>query len=412
MTSNESEVLYARFDDAGWEVSNLEIIAHLFEEFVGKSIHKGERILLKTHFGQWGNLQYLRPSIIRLLVDLIKDKGALVSVGETTGLGYDYDGKFGGRGTASDYITMAARHGFDMGTLGAPIIMLDGELGVDTFSVAINGEYVQRVDVGRGALHFDKIIMVTHGKGHPNGGIGGSIKNLGIGMVGKYSKAMAHRGQGISIDQNKCLGSKCQKCLQYCPKRCISMNENGNSVQINTDECVYCQHCMDICRTVVKQKAISMPWIQSDDEQSRRWAENAAGVIKGLGPERIYYLQFVMDISPMCDCVPATPYFMTSDIGLLAGRDPVAIDQAMLDLINNAPSNPNSPIAHLSPGEDKIAHIFAKSNADGTITLATKHLAQLEQASKIGIGLRLYSLKEIVHPKIEKKHKKELELTH
>ena len=406
MSIHGSEILYTRFDEAGWEVSNLEIIAHLFEEFVGKDIHKGERILLKMHFGQWGNLQYLRPSIIRLLVDLVKEKGALVSVGETTGLGYELDGKYGGRSTASDYLFMAARHGFDMGTLGAPLIMLDGELGADTFSVPIDGEYIQRVDIGRGALYFDKIIMVTHGKGHPIGGIGGAIKNLGIGMVGKYSKSMAHHGKGITVDESKCLGSECQKCLQYCPKRCISLNQNGSSIQINTDECIYCEHCLSICRDLAKQKAITMPWVQNHDEQCRRWAENAAGVIKGLGSDRIYYMQFVMDISPMCDCVSATPYFMTADIGLLAGRDPVAIDQAMLDLINNAPPNPSSPVAHLKAGEDKISHIYAKNNKDGSVVLATKHLTQLEHASKMGLGSRLYTLKEVIHPKIMNKRMK------
>lgn len=337
-----------------------------------------------------------------MLVDIIKEKGAYPTVGETTGLGYGLTGRYGGRSTASDYARMAARHGFTIGTIDAPIVFLDGELGVDTFSVSVDGEYIKRVDVARGTLHFDKIILLTHGKGHPIGGFGGALKNLGIGMVGKYSKAMMHRGIGISVDADKCLGEKCGKCLQYCPKRCISLSDDGSKIEINEAECVYCGHCQSICHSLVKQKAISLPWIQDHDEQARRFAENAKGVIDGLGAKRFYYLQFMMDVSPMCDCVPATPYFMTGDLGILASRDPLAIDQANLDLINEAPPNPSSPIAHLKPGEDKLAHVFAKKNEDGSITLGTKHLAQLEQADKLGIGSRKYKLIPLEHPKAKK----------
>ncbi|MCY3412234.1 MAG: DUF362 domain-containing protein [Candidatus Heimdallarchaeota archaeon] len=390
---NESELIYVKFkDNVKFGFSNIDLILSLFEESVGQYIKPGERILLKTHFGQWGNLAYFRPSILRALVDAVKAKGAFPSIGETCGLGYGSSSAYSGRNTASDYYSMAAKHGYTIGTMGAPIIMLDGELGADTFKVDIEGEYVKRVEVGRGALHFHKIIMVTHSKGHPSGGYGGALKNLGIGMVGKYGKAMMHRGEGIDVLVDKCKGEECSECIRVCPQRCISFVDD--KATIDKDECILCGHCNSVCANLAGAKAIKMNWITDLNEQSKRFAENASGVIKGLGADRFYYLNFIIDVSLMCDCMPYTPYLLSSDLGIVAGRDPVAIDQASMDLINQAPVLPNTPISQLKAGDDKFAHGHAKEK-DGEIILASNHKAQIEQAAKMGIGTTKYILKEL-----------------
>ena len=163
MNSEIPELLFASFEkNVSPKNTNIDVIVKTFMELVGKDIKDGERVLLKTHFGQWGNVAYFRPAILRAIVDAVKSQGGYPTLAETAGLGYGLTGKYGGRSTASDYLRMAASHGFTIGTMGAPIVIIDGELGVDTFTVPIEGDYIDRVEV---ALHFDKIVMITHAKG-------------------------------------------------------------------------------------------------------------------------------------------------------------------------------------------------------------------------------------------------------
>ena len=135
-----------------------------------------------------------------------------------------------------------------------------------------------------------------------------------------------------------------------------------------------------------------MNWIADLDEQSSRFSENASGVVKGLGADRIYHMNFLIDISQMCDCMPRTPYLMAPDIGILAGKDPVAIDQASMDYINNAPVPVGCPISELKPGDDKFALAHSKI-VDGKVKLATNHISQINQAVKMGLGTTKYSIK-------------------
>ncbi|MHA1911093.1 MAG: DUF362 domain-containing protein, partial [Candidatus Kariarchaeaceae archaeon] len=345
-----------------------------------------ERILLKTHFGKRGALAHFRPAIISAIVEAVKEKGALPTLAETAGIGYGLKGPYSGRSTASDYLTMANSHGFSIGTMNAPIILLDGELGADTFAVSISGESISKVHVARGVLHFDKVVVLTHAKGHQGAGIGGTLKNLGIGMVGKESKANAHLIEKVMIDQEKCLGEECAKCIIVCPTRCIILSEG--EAKIIEEECIKCMHCRSVC----EEKAIITETLNDPLEFNRRFVENAKGVIQAIGKERMFYLNFVIDLSPACDCVNHTPYFMAQDIGILASQDPVAIDQAAVDLINEADVPAGIPISSLQKGEDKIAHAHGKMNEAGEFILSENYKEQLAHAEKIGLGNRKYEL--------------------
>ncbi len=378
-----------------WNKTILNKMELLFEKFLS-DIQKDERVLIKVHFGQLGNTASMRPSYIRTIVDFVKKKEGIPTVAETTGLGYGFGGRFAGRTTASDYLIMAAKQGFTIGTIGAPIIMLDGEVGTDTVRTDIDGKFIKRVETARGFYHFDRIIMFSHAKGHPLGGFGGAIKNLGIGCVGKYSKGHAHFGNDpVKIDPEKCKGESCAKCLTKCPMRCISII--NNVATINHDLCIKCGHCSSTCANVNgrENRAIIMGWVESGDEQAMRFAENAFGVLEALKDIRIEYINLVLDVSPMCDCVDHTPYLMTNDIGILAGQDPLAIDQASIDLINKAPVNSMSPLEKLKPGEDKFALAHAKKDKEGNLTLASNHTSQMQRAEEMGIGSRDYELIEI-----------------
>ncbi len=395
--TESTELLFINAD-VKWGVSIITKLEKILNEFI-TDIESGDRVLIKTHFGQLGNVAVTRPSIVRTVVDYVRDKGGLPTVAETTGLGYGFGGKFAGRATASDYLNMAQKQGFTGETMNAPIIMLDGELGADTISVPINGEYIKRVEVARGLLHFDKVIMLTHAKGHPIGGIGGAIKNLGIGCVGKYSKGHAHFGdEPVEIDPEKCKGEECGKCRFKCPVRCISFENNVASIDHSL--CLKCGHCRAVCGKLYgnENNAIKVGWLENRDEQAARFAENAKGVLLALENPKIpiYYLNLLLDVSPMCDCVDHTPYLMTKDIGILAGFDPLAIDQASVDMINIEEVITPSPISNLKPGEDKIAHAHATRDKDGNIKeLFRTHLQQLETSERMGLCMKKYTIKDL-----------------
>jgi uncharacterized Fe-S center protein len=248
-------------------------------------------------------------------------------------------------------------------------------------------------------LHYDKIIVLTHAKGHAIGGIGGAIKNLGIGCVGKYSKGRAHFGDNpVNINTEKCKGGSCAKCLLKCPVRC--MNVENDVVKIDHDICIKCGHCSSVCRKLNgrENNAITMGWITNNTEQAERFAENAHGVIKALKAFNgipVYYINLLLDVSPQCDCIDHTPYLMTRDIGILAGNDPVAIDKASVDLINKAPPVVPSPLSSLKPGEDKIALAHAKKDKEGNLTLSNSHNEQIQRAYELGLGNLEYETKEL-----------------
>lgn len=365
----------------------LDKLEHVLKELgLPQAIGEGDKVMIKTHFGQWGNTNYIRPAYVRKVVELVRSKGAEPFVAESCGLGYGGEGSYGGRTTAPEYITMAALNGFSGGTLGAPIIMADGYWGTDTFDVEIDGKFVKKVDVASAVLDCDHVIVLSHAKGHLHGGIAGSLKNLGIGLVGKRGKATMHSLRDVKIDPQKCRGPECAKCLHVCPVRCITMNEKA---KIDSVKCISCMHCRSVCSRI-GAKAISITW-RSDHEQAPWFVENALGVVKSIGAEKFYYVNLAIDISDKCDCWNVGPALLVHDIGIFGSRDPVAVDQACLDAVNRAEPNPESVVGKVELGEDKFA--VAHDSKDPK-TGKMLHLAeiQLEHAEKMGLGKRDYEL--------------------
>jgi len=365
----------------------LDKLEHVLNELsFSETIKNGDKVMIKTHFGQWGNTNYIRPAYVRKIVDIVKAAGGNPFVAESCGLGYGDGGPYGGRTTAPEYVTMAALNGFSEGTVGAPIVMADGYWGTDTFDVPVNGEFIKSVDVASAVLDCDQVVVLSHVKGHLHGGIAGSLKNLGIGLVGKRGKAAMHVMGDIKIDPAKCQGPKCSKCLDVCPVRCIVMEEKA---KIDSGRCISCTHCANVCSRI-GAKAIAVKW-RPDHDQAPRFVENACGVVKSIGADKFYYVNLAVDISDKCDCWNVGPTLLVHDIGIFGSRDPVAIDQACFDAVSNAEPNPESIVGKLKLGEDKFA--VAHSSKDPK-TGKRLHLAdtQFAHAEKMGLGKRDYEL--------------------
>jgi uncharacterized Fe-S center protein len=357
-----------------------------------QAIQKDSRVIIKTHFGAYGNLMHLRPAILRRLVDLVRSRNGNPVLAESAGLGYG-GGLYGGRNTAPDYIRMAAANGFTMGSMGAPIVLLDGYWGTDTFDVAIKGEHLKKVAVGMALRDADIVIMFTHFKGHGQAGMGGALKNLGIGCVGKYSKCMMHGPKNPIVKPEACKGAKCSLCINVCPQRCITVNPK---VSIDWNLCTHCLHCASVCSQVAKAQAITNDWSSPPSEQTERMIENALGVVDGVGRDRFYYFNVALDISEVCDCAPFGPQALVPDLGIFASRDPVAIDAACIEAVNRAQPITGSACGDMKAGEDKFAAAcgYPDPHTGQKSPLQTHH-RQLAYAEELGLGSRTYKLARV-----------------
>lgn len=317
----------------------LDKLEHVFNELgLPKSIRDGEKVMIKTHFGLYGNTNHIRPAYVRKLVDLVRAAGGFPFVVDTASLAYGSGRPYGGRTTAPEYLMRAALNGFSQGTIGAPIIIADGYWGVDTYDVVIDGEHIQSVPVAAATLDAKKVILLTHAKFHQIG-VAASIKNMGIGMVGKRGKSSAHCPDGLQVSPDQCKGEECSECVSVCPVRCIEVTD---SVHIDWSRCVTCGHCASICSNKVMAKAIVMPW--SGKDFGYRVVENALGVTKSIGTDNFYYINLTIDISDLCDCIGVGAPLVMHDIGILGSSDLVAVDHATMTAMKGAMLNPNSNI--------------------------------------------------------------------
>ncbi|MGY5854263.1 MAG: DUF362 domain-containing protein [Candidatus Thorarchaeota archaeon] len=376
----------------------LDKLEHIFVELgLDKVIQPGQKVMVKTHFGAWGNTNYLRPAYVRKIVDLIKAAGGHPFVAESCGLGYGPGGTYGGRTTATEYLSMAALNGFNEGTVGAPLIMADGYWGTDVFKVKVEGEYIKEVDVATATLDSDVVIVLSHAKGHGLGGLGGAIKNIGIGLVGKQGKAAMHLGE-ISIDAEKCIGPECSKCLKVCPTRCITMTEKA---VIDFDNCISCGHCRSVCSRDAKAGAITAVW-NPPVTQAPRFVENAVGVVDSIGADKFFYINLALDISDKCDCWNTGAELLVHDIGIFGSTDPLAIDQACFDAINDAPANPDSSVADVKQGDCKLKVAHGHKDPESGELLCFANV-QFTHAEKMGLGSREYEIVTLTKDPPERK---------
>jgi uncharacterized Fe-S center protein len=387
----KADVLYVD-RTVGPRYSMLDKLEVLWEKIGLKEVIKeDDRVIIKTHFGAYGNLMYLRPALLRKVVDLVKNQKGWPILAETGGLGYGA-GFYGGRTTSAEYYKMAAANGYSIGTMGAPIVLLDGYWGTDTFTVPIKGKYLKRVEVAMALRDADVVVVMTHFKGHGGTGMGGTLKNLGIGCVGKYSKTMMHGPENPIVNADECKGPDCSLCIRVCPTRCITINPK---VEIDFDRCIHCIHCVSACRQA-ESKAITANWGEDPPASTKRMIENALGVLEGVGRDRFYYFNVAFDISQFCDCMPVGPPALVPDLGIFASRDPVAIDAASIDKLNEALPIPSSACGDIKPGEDKFAIATPWPDPHtGEKTPTQCHLLQLDYATELGLGNKEYSLTQV-----------------
>ncbi|NHI94361.1 MAG: DUF362 domain-containing protein [Candidatus Lokiarchaeota archaeon] len=306
------------------KISLIEKFKRIIEESkIFEDIMPHENVVIKMHFGEIGTTRTIRSVFIRTLVEMLKKKTNYICITESSGLGLSTEGTYGiGR------IQIAQYNGYTSESCGAPIIPNDGLKGLNYITVKPSKFHtLNQVHLGKLCTEADKIIVLSHFKGHIETGFGGALKNIGVGCAAKPSKYGIHFekwNEPPVIDLDKC--TKCNKCIEICPAEAIE------NFQILKEKCKLCWGCGDTCEV----KAVKIIWITPLETQKR-----VCDVIRGffdiVGKEKIRYINFMMDLTPSCDCVPHSDVPVHPDVGIFIGRDIIAIDKACLDVLETLP---------------------------------------------------------------------------
>ena len=287
---------------------------------------QGKFVAIKMHFGELGNLAFLRPNYAKVIADYVKERGGKPYLTDCNTL------YVGGRKNALEHLDTAAQNGFSVQSTGCQILIGDGLKGNDEVDVPVpNGEYFKTAKIGRAIMDADIFISLTHFKGHETMGIGGVVKNIGMGCGSRAGKMEMHSDGKPELDQEKCVG--CGLCRRVCAQNALNL-VNGK-MTINHNLCVGCGRCLSCC----PHDALEPNWLQSDTVLDHKTAEYAYAVVNGR-PH--FHVSILCDITPNCDCHVENDAPMLPDIGMLAGFDPVALDAAACDLCNRAPRLPNT----------------------------------------------------------------------
>ena len=143
---------------------------------IGQIDMDGKFVAIKMHFGEQGNISFLRPNYARAVVDVVKELGGKPFLTDCNTM---YPGS---RKNAIEHLYCAWENGFTPLTVGCPVIIGDGLKGTDDIGVPVaGGEYVKEARIGRAIMDADVFISLTHFKGHEMTGFGGTIKNIGMG---------------------------------------------------------------------------------------------------------------------------------------------------------------------------------------------------------------------------------------
>ena len=332
----------------------------------------GKFVAIKMHFGELGNLAYLRPNYAKAVADVVKECGGKPFLTDCNTL---YPGS---RKNALEHLDCANINGFNTITTGCQIIIGDGLRGTDDITVPVrNGEYCKEAYIGRAVMDADIFISLTHFKGHESTGFGGAIKNIGMGCGSRAGKMQQHNSGKPIVHADLCRG--CRRCAKECGSDAITY-ENGKAV-INQDICKGCGRCIGACAF----DAIENQNWDANEILGRKMAEYSQAVCDG---RPTFHISLVRDISPNCDCHGENDAPILPDVGIFASFDPVALDQACVDACLHATPMPNSQLS------DNLAdphwHHHHDNFLDSNPNVRWKET--LEHAEKIGLGTREYEL--------------------
>ena len=334
----------------------------------------GKFVAIKMHFGEMGNISYLRPNYARAVVDVIKELGGKPFLTDCNTL---YPGS---RKNALEHLYCAWENGFTPLTVGCPILIGVGLKGTDEVEIPVaGGEYVEKAKIGRAVMDADIFISLNHFKGHENAGFGGAIKNIGMGCGSRAGKCEQHISGQPTINEDLCRG--CKKCMALCANDGLIFDETTKKMSVDKDHCLGCGRCIGACNF----DAISFEDFHAPRLLNCKMAEYAKAVLDGR-PH--FHISLVVDVSPNCDCHCENDAPILPNIGMFVSKDPLALDQACVDACMAATPMPGSQLYDRMQRPDFHDHHDHFKNS----TPESEWKSCLEHAEKIGLGTREYDL--------------------
>ena len=329
----------------------------------------GKYTALKIHFGEPGNMSYVRPPFVAVISRLVRELGGKPSLTDSNTL---YSGK---RHNAYDHVRAAFENGFSRDATGCDILIADGLKGNDFIEMPVRGgNHCAVARIGSAIAEADAFISINHFKGHEITGFGGALKNIGMGCASRSGKKFLHEVSHPVIDREACTG--CGTCVENCASEAIKLDEEGKAA-IDHDTCTGCSQCVAVCQYGAARNSAG----SASKVCGERIAEYSKAILEG---KPSFHVSFVMNVSPNCDCWSSNDAPIVGDLGIFASTDPVALDQACVDAVNTAPAIAGTVLTdrRYSGTGEKFGHIHPDSDWSAT----------LDHAESIGIGTRKYTL--------------------
>ena len=327
----------------------------------------GKYTAIKMHFGEPGNLAFLRPNYAKVVADTVKELGGKPFLTDCNTL------YVGGRKNALDHIESAYVNGFSPLSTGCHIIIGDGLKGTDEVYIPVEGgEYVKEAKIGRAIMDADVFISLAHFKGHEATGFGGTLKNIGMGCGSRAGQMEMHSAGKPHVEEELCIG--CHRCEKICAHDAPQFKDKKASIDHN--KCVGCGRCIGVC----PKDAIVAASDESNDILNCKIAEYTKAVVDG---RPAFYINLVIDVSPYCDCHAENDAAIVPDVGFFASFDPVALDIACADAVNAQPVISNTCLSEADhEGHDHFGAMFP----------TTDWRTCIEHSKKIGLGTDEYEL--------------------
>lgn len=380
---NTSKVYFTSFKATMYETL-LQKLRRLMKTAGFENIDFSDKFTaIKMHFGEYGNLAFLRPNYAKVVADYVKELGGRPFLTDCNTL------YVGSRKNALDHLDTAALNGFSPLSTGCNIIIADGLKGTDEALVPVNGEYVTEAKIGRAIMDADIFISLNHFKGHELAGFGGAIKNIGMGCGSRAGKKEQHCSGKPEVNQALCVG--CGACTRMCAHGAPVIRDGKAFIDHNL--CVGCGRCIAAC----PKDAVSADFNNTSTMLNLRMSEYALAVCQN---RPCFHISLICDVSPNCDCHSENDIPIIPDIGMLASFDPVALDQACIDLCNEMKPVETSELGDNLRKFEQLGRAVSKVTYNHPEHFTAVHpntewTTALEHAEKIGLGTRAYELERI-----------------
>ncbi|MCQ2179900.1 MAG: DUF362 domain-containing protein [Bacteroidales bacterium] len=378
MENNKSKVYFTDFHTTAYGEGTAKKLQRLIKAAgIGSIDMAGKFVAIKMHFGELGNLSFLRPNYAKAVADVVKELGGKPFLTDCNTM---YPGS---RKNAIDHLYCAWENGFTPLTVGCPVIIGDGLKGTDDIAVPVRGgEYVKEAYIGRAVMDADIFISLSHFKGHECTGFGGAIKNIGMSCGSRAGKKDQHSSGQASIDPALCRG--CRICQRECANGGLEYDAHAGKMTVNKANCVGCGRCLGACNF----DAICFSDSNANEMLCRRMAEYTKAVVDGR-PN--FHISLVLDVSPNCDCHAENDVPILPDVGMFASFDPVALDWACVDACQKMPPLPGGQLYRNMHKDGFCDHHDHFKNSNPSV----EWRACLEHAEKIGLGHRDYELVDL-----------------